>query len=86
MAYVSSSVLMIGILLSGLASFGQGSGMVMDECQSEIEEFCADKQHGHGEVRACLEAKKSVLSETCKKALDTTGPHKGRRQGKKKAN
>ena len=52
-------------------------GPVATACADEIAKFCADKEHGQGEVRACLEANKDKASEACKTALETTGP--GRR-------
>jgi len=52
-------------------------GPVATACKDEIAKYCADKEHGHGDVRACLEAQKEKLSKECKTALDTTGPGKG---------
>ncbi len=48
-------------------------GPVATACADEITKFCADKEHGQGEVRACLEANKDKVSDACKTALDTTG-------------
>ncbi|MGZ6480495.1 MAG: cysteine rich repeat-containing protein [Bdellovibrionales bacterium] len=55
----------------------RGQGPVATQCKTEIEKFCADKKHEHGEVRLCLEAKKDELSAKCKLALESTGPKKG---------
>lgn len=57
-------------------------GPVATNCKAEIAKFCADKKHGRGEVRACLDARKEELSDACKKALETTGPGRGKGQGK----
>lgn len=54
-------------------------GPVASACTEDIQKFCADKQHGQGQVRTCLEANKDKVSDGCKAALDTTGPGKGKR-------
>jgi hypothetical protein len=50
-------------------------------CKEDIAKYCADKEHGKGEVRACLEAARDKVTDECKTALDTTGPGKGTGQG-----
>jgi hypothetical protein len=67
------------IALPALAQ-GAGTGPVARQCAEDIKKFCAGMQHGSGEVRACLEAKKAEASAACKEALDTTGPGKGKKQ------
>lgn len=57
-------------------------GPVATACKDDIPKFCAGKEHGQGEVRACLEANKDKVSAACKTALDTTGPGKGQGQPK----
>jgi Cysteine rich repeat len=54
-------------------------GPVAAACTEDMQKFCADKQHGQGQVRACLEANKDKVSVDCKTALDTTGPGKGKK-------
>jgi hypothetical protein len=56
-------------------------GPVAMSCKDDIAKYCADKEHGKGEVRACLEANKNKVTDQCKAALDTTGPGKGVGQG-----
>ena len=56
-------------------------GPVATACKDDILKYCAGKEHGQGEVRACLEANKDKVSAACKTALDTTGPGKGMGQG-----
>ncbi|MDE2029975.1 MAG: hypothetical protein KGI97_05350 [Alphaproteobacteria bacterium] len=58
-----------------------GTGPVATQCAAEIKQFCASKKHGTGDVRTCLEAQKTGLSEQCKKALETTGGGRGRGRG-----
>jgi len=58
---------------------GPGQGPVITQCKDDIAKFCAGKSHD-GEVRACLEAKKTVVTAACKTALDTTGGGQGRKQ------
>jgi hypothetical protein len=58
-------------------------GPVAMACKDDIAKYCADKEHGKGEVRACLEAAKDKVTAECKTALDTTGPGKGMGQGPK---
>ena len=55
-----------------------GVGPVASQCASEIKAYCADKEHGAGEVRACLEANRPHLSAHCTHALDTTGGGRNR--------
>ncbi|HMN37681.1 MAG TPA: cysteine rich repeat-containing protein [Hyphomicrobium sp.] len=57
---------------------GAQGGPVATACKDDIAKYCAGKEHGQGEVRACLEANKDKVSAACKTALDTTGPGKGR--------
>jgi hypothetical protein len=48
-------------------------GPVAAACADDIPKYCADKEHGQGEVRACLEVNKDKVSAACKTALETTG-------------
>jgi len=56
----------------------EGLGFVATNCKTEIEKLCADKEHGHGDIRACLNSKKEQLSVACKQTLELTGPGKGK--------
>jgi Cysteine rich repeat len=67
-------------LATGAVAQGAGQGPVGQNCTEDIAKFCAGKEHGGGEVRACLEANKDKVSDACKTALDTTGPGRGRQQ------
>lgn len=51
---------------------GPGQGPVITQCKDDIAKHCAGKQHD-GEVRACLETKRTQVSAVCRTALDTTG-------------
>jgi hypothetical protein len=55
---------------------------VATACKDDIPKLCAGKEHGQGDVRACLESNKDKVSAACKTALDTTGPGKGQGQAK----
>jgi hypothetical protein len=57
-------------------------GPVATACKDDITKLCAGKEHGQGDVRACLESNKDKVSAACKTALDTTGPGKGQGQAK----
>lgn len=70
----ASAMAMLGLLLA-TGAFAQ-SGPVASSCGTDIAQFCADKSH-NGEVRACLAQHHTQLSETCRAALDSTGPGKG---------
>lgn len=59
--------------LAATASAQTGQGPVATACVDDIAQFCAGKEHGQGEVRACLEANKDKVSAACKTALETTG-------------
>lgn len=65
------------------AQRGDGSGPVATACQDDIAKYCSDKSHGDRSVRTCLEANKDKVAEACRTALDTTGPGRGRGQGRK---
>ncbi|MFA6920432.1 MAG: cysteine rich repeat-containing protein [Gallionella sp.] len=74
-------VALIILLIEGpAAAQGMGTGPVAKQCASDIQKFCTDKQHGHGEVRACLESQKDKVSPACKEALETTGGGRGKNQ------
>jgi hypothetical protein len=69
-------------LLLALPANAQGTGPVASQCAKEIQAFCADRGHGNRQTRSCLEAKRSDLSQECRQALDSTGPARGKVQGK----
>lgn len=50
-----------------------GTGPVARLCMIEIDKFCAEVEHKNGQVRDCLEKRRSELGEACTAALDTTG-------------
>ncbi len=58
-------------------------GPVATACKDDLKKFCAGKEHGQGEVRACLESNRDKVSAACKTALDNTGPGKGMGAGQK---
>lgn len=85
---VSSAMLVVlfaaGVGLASSAVAQQGP--VATGCSEDIASFCAGKEHGRGEVRACLNVNKDKVSSACKEALETAGPGMGKgmeiRQGK----
>jgi len=76
---ILASAASLTIALLAMAQ-GSGTGPVARQCAEDIKKFCAGMQHGSGEVRGCLEAKKADVSAACKEAIDTTGPGKGKKQ------
>lgn len=73
---VAVTLIFSGILSNAIQAqpgHGPGRGPVAQNCADEITKLCAGKKHGHGEIRGCLEAHKSQVSDKCKHALDTTG-------------
>ncbi len=74
------SVAVLAAMVFGSPAFAQ-QGPVAMSCKEDIAKYCAGKEHGKGEVRACLEAAKDKVTDECKTALDTTGPGKGMGQG-----
>lgn len=71
----TSKTLMIStgiVMIFSAPAVAQG-GPVMTQCAAEISQYCADKEHGAGAVRACLEENRTKLSSSCQQALDTTG-------------
>ncbi len=65
-------------LASSTAIAPAQSGPVATACKNDIPKYCAGKEHGQGEVRACLEANRDKVSPDCKTALETTGGGQGR--------
>lgn len=80
MQFVLRMLAVIVAVLVSSAAFAQGAGQgpVATACADDIKKMCADKEHGSGAVRACLEANKDKVSADCKAALDSTGG--GRKQ------
>ena len=79
MKYAVIFAAMAALAISGTAS--AQTGPVAVNCKEDIAKYCADKEHGHGDVRACLEINKDKVSQVCKAALDNTGPGRGSGQG-----
>jgi hypothetical protein len=75
----ASSVVVLGSALAQAPAKGPGLGPVITQSKDDIVKFCNGKSHD-GEVRACLDAKKSEVTAACKTALDTTGRGQGRKQ------
>ncbi|MGE0022202.1 MAG: cysteine rich repeat-containing protein [Hyphomicrobium sp.] len=69
------AVLVLGSVFATGAYAQQGP--VATACKDDIPKFCAGKEHGQGEIRACLEANKDKVSAACITALDSTGPGTG---------
>lgn len=78
----SVSAVIATVAMTGMAC-AQGLGVVKQGCEAEIAKLCADKQHVRGAVRACLEARKSEVSTTCRQALDATNTRPGLAGGKR---
>jgi hypothetical protein len=70
---VIAATLLVLAALAGSASAQPGQGPVATACVDDIAQFCAGKEHGQGEVRACLDANKDKVTAACKTALETTG-------------
>lgn len=63
---------------AGAQRYEPGTGPVAEACQQDIEKLCADKEHGQGAIRSCLENNKAKVSTACAAALDSTGPGRKR--------
>ncbi len=57
-------------------------GPVATPCKADTATFCADKPHGSGQVRACLDANKDKVSAACKAALEGHAPGGGQKKDK----
>jgi hypothetical protein len=66
-----------GLAIAASASAFAQNGPVATACKDEIVLHCAGNRHQNREVRNCLEANKSKVSDACKIALGSTGPRKG---------
>ncbi len=75
MTFVLASCMMLTAIIPASA---QGTGPVATQCSRDIQSFCADKGHGAGQTRSCLEANREKVSSECRQALDTTGPGRGK--------
>lgn len=64
--------------LGSIAPLAAQTGPVASQCATDIQNYCTGKQHGSGQVRACLTANRDKVSAACREALDTTGPGRGR--------
>lgn len=71
-----AALAVVATCVSGTSVYAQ-QGTVANACKEDIATYCADKPHGQGEARACLQANRNKVSDVCKMALDTTGPVKG---------
>ncbi|HQF29848.1 MAG TPA: cysteine rich repeat-containing protein [Hyphomicrobiales bacterium] len=71
-----------GVLALGLTAALAQQGPVATACGDDIAKLCADKEHGQGALRMCLEENRDKLSEACRAALDSTGPGKGMGQNR----
>lgn len=77
----TNKVLIIAAACAALAGPAWAQkGPVGAACKADIQKFCADKSHGAGAVRDCLEANKAKVTAACKTALDTTGRGRRRKQ------
>ena len=80
--------LMLKPLMAAAAVAGFAVAAVADEgpvatpCKADVASFCADKPHGTGQVRACLDANKEKVSAECKSALESHSPGGGRKKDK----
>ena len=70
----------IVLVFAGQIGQAETLGPVADACKAEIKKFCADKEHGYGEVRRCLESQKDKLSKQCRQILETTGKGMGKKK------
>jgi len=59
---------------------GAGMGPAARQCAQDVKKFCADKQHGGGDIRTCLESKKAGFSAACKEVLEMIGPGEGQKK------
>lgn len=60
------------------------TGPVAEACNEDMAKYCADKSHGSGEMRACLDENIDKVTEACKTALETTGGGQGQGLGRGK--
>ncbi|NPV21610.1 MULTISPECIES: cysteine rich repeat-containing protein [Bradyrhizobium] len=71
--------LALGIaVMTAASAYAQGTGPVATQCAADIQSLCSGKQHGQGQVRACLDTHRDKVSADCRAALDTTGGGQGK--------
>lgn len=66
-----------GLTITACASAVAQNGPVATACKDDIALNCAGKRHQNREVRNCLEANKSKVSDACKIGLGSTGLGEG---------
>jgi hypothetical protein len=66
-----------GLAIAASASAVAQNGPVATACKDDIALNCAGKRHQNREVRDCLEANKSKVSDACKIGLGSTGLGEG---------
>jgi hypothetical protein len=77
------AVLMIAATaLLAITGASAQTGPVAEACNDDMAKYCADKSHGSGEMRACLEENIDKVTEACKTALETTGGGQGQGLGR----
>ncbi len=67
--------------IAAITAASAQTGPVAEACNDDIAKYCADKSHGTGEIRDCLEENKDKVTDACKTALETTGGGQGQGQG-----
>jgi hypothetical protein len=72
---IAAKTLFISALI-GAPAFAQEKGHRLAACKPDIDKFCASEPHGHGKIRACLEANKDKLAPECKTALEKAAREK----------
>ena len=75
------SIMLAAVALTSITPAMAQQGPVASACKDDIAAHCAGKSHQNREVRNCLEANKSKVSDACKSALESTGPGKGMGRG-----
>lgn len=73
---------MAAVTLIAITSAAAQTGPVAEACKDDITQYCADKDHGSGGIRDCLEENIDEVTDACKTALETTGGGQG--QGRRK--
>jgi hypothetical protein len=83
MKLIKTSLIATAVLLAtgSMAPAQRGPVAGACACANEIEKYCKGLPHVNRAVRNCLEKNRDKASDSCRQALDTTGPGRGCGQG-----
>jgi hypothetical protein len=64
------AVIAVAMLMAGaaVAQDHPGGGALRDACKADVQQYCANVEHGGGRIMKCLNDNEDKLSQQCKDA------------------